>query len=498
MAARKKSNTEQPLRKSGRKIKKTHAGPSLLTQPLGLEGWQDLEPVLLAAIASETPLLLVGTHGCAKSHFLERLAQSLRLEFRFYNASLINYDDLVGIPLPSADRRKLEYISTPSSIWDAEVVFIDEINRTKPELQNKIFPIIHERRVQGIQLEKLRFRWAAMNPPVLEGDESALAYLGAEPLDTALADRFGFVVEVPSWKSLTDNERRRVLEEQFAPAQAFPVDLGQLISNVSRRMEAEKRARHPELDDYLILLTEELLKIGVVFSTRRITTLRQNVLAVHAAREEMAEYAEKKTGLDWCDSAWQALRHSLPQIAEGLAPDEFALRTAHLQAWQLMKTSADTGDRVLLCIADPVKRALEAIRRAENLRPESVGTAIINCLSQEPDESKKPVYALAFYLATHRAVNLPFVALAAMEPHLKSVLREGLVNIQGTEATQRYFRELSSLAKTTEPRHDRAYNRHVMNLAKHVFDVSNSLATCKAATRLFDDLIQSLDIRLAA
>ena len=49
---------------------------SLLTQPLGLEGWADLEPVVLAALASEDPLLLIGRHGSAKSFLLERLAKA--------------------------------------------------------------------------------------------------------------------------------------------------------------------------------------------------------------------------------------------------------------------------------------------------------------------------------------------------------------------------------------------------------------------------------------
>ncbi len=80
---------------------------SLLTQPLGLEGWADLEPVVLAALASEDPLLLIGRHGSAKSFLLERLAKALKLDYRFYNASLINYDDLVGIPVPTEDQRNL-------------------------------------------------------------------------------------------------------------------------------------------------------------------------------------------------------------------------------------------------------------------------------------------------------------------------------------------------------------------------------------------------------
>ena len=176
----------------------TPPAPSLLTRPLGLEGWAHLEPVVLAALASGDPLLLIGRHGTAKSFLLERLAESLALEFRFYNASLVNYDDLVGIPVPDETQTSLRYISTPSAIWDAEVVFIDEISRARPELQNKLFPIIHERRIQGIRLDKLRYRWAAMNPPPDEDSDDEPTYHGAEPLDPALADRFAFIIEVPS------------------------------------------------------------------------------------------------------------------------------------------------------------------------------------------------------------------------------------------------------------------------------------------------------------
>ena len=137
---------------------------SLLTRPLGLLGWETLEPVLLAALTTRDPLLLIGKHGTGKSFLLERLAQALGLVYRFYNASLINYDDLVGIPVPDETRSSLRYITTPTAIWDAEVVFVDELNRTRPDLQNKLFPIIHERRVQGVELEKLALP--------LGGDES--------------------------------------------------------------------------------------------------------------------------------------------------------------------------------------------------------------------------------------------------------------------------------------------------------------------------------------
>ena len=101
---------------------------------LGVQGWQQIEPVILASLISEGPLLLVGPHSTAKTYFFERLAAALNLEFRFYNTSILNFDDLIGVPVPNADHSALHYISTPSSIWAAEAVFFDEINRTRPEL----------------------------------------------------------------------------------------------------------------------------------------------------------------------------------------------------------------------------------------------------------------------------------------------------------------------------------------------------------------------------
>ena len=67
--------------------------------------------------------------------------------------------------MPNGERDAVEYLDVPESVWRAESVFLDEISRCRPEVQNKLFSIVHERRVQGIQLAKLRYRWAAMNPP---------------------------------------------------------------------------------------------------------------------------------------------------------------------------------------------------------------------------------------------------------------------------------------------------------------------------------------------
>ena len=109
---------------------------------LDIEGWTHLDPVLLAALATDAPLLLIGPHGTGKTLLVERLAAALDNEFRHYNASLLNYDDLVGVPMPDETGQSLRFITTPGAIWNTEFVFFDEISRCRPDLQNKLFPII--------------------------------------------------------------------------------------------------------------------------------------------------------------------------------------------------------------------------------------------------------------------------------------------------------------------------------------------------------------------
>ena len=158
-------HTSRPATTIDRPQTKPTSPPSnQLIRSLGIVGLDALEPVILAALASETPLLLVGTHGTAKSLLLCRMCEGLGLVWRHYNASLVNYDDLIGYPLPDASGT-LSFVQTPASVWNAQAVFIDEISRARPDMLNRLFPIIHERKVQGLALPSLRYRWAAMNPP---------------------------------------------------------------------------------------------------------------------------------------------------------------------------------------------------------------------------------------------------------------------------------------------------------------------------------------------
>ena len=281
---------------------------------LGLQGLEGLAPVLVAALATEEPLLLIGPHGTAKTLLLTRIASALGLQFRHYNASLLNFDDLVGFPLPGRDGR-LEYVKTPAAIWGAGAVIFDEISRCRPDIQNKLFPIIHERKVQGLALEGLRFRWAAMNPP--SSDESDNGYLGSEPLDAALADRFAFVVEMPSWEHLSEAEQLAVIRAEDGPVEpAASQQLLDLLGRVRAGLPSIKISLAEGIATYVRTLVALLAQAEIRLSPRRDGMLFRSTLAVHAASVVLDPSTPPS------DTALLTVKHGLPQRAQGIAVQE--------------------------------------------------------------------------------------------------------------------------------------------------------------------------------
>ena len=287
---------------------------------LGVYGYDAVEPVILAALVTEDPLLLVGASGTGKTFLLNSLSEALGLDHRHYNASLISFDDLVGFPYPQPDGSGIKYLQTPATVWGAESLLVDELNRCRPEHQNRFFSLIQERRLQGLPLTKLRYRWAAMNPPALD-DEAG--YLGCEALDQALADRFAFVLTVADWRDLSEADRRLIVDPRGDGAVSS--DGGQLVQFLAAaRAEFEVRVKDPcpWILDYARLVTSALLDGGVRLSPRRSRQLAKNLIALSVVTRIPRE-AQFRLGLRW----------SLPQRATGGNIDEAILAAAHQVAW---------------------------------------------------------------------------------------------------------------------------------------------------------------------
>lgn len=354
---------------------------------IGVYGYDQVEAIVLAALITEDPLLLIGKSGTGKTYLLNSLSEAMGLAHRHYNASLIAFDDLVGFPYPTPDHTGVIYLPTPATIWGAESVLIDEISRCKPEHQNRLFSILYERRLQGIRVESLRYRWAAMNPPALDLLASEDSYSGSEALDQALADRFGFIVETPDWGEL-DEETQMLIADPRGEG-ALSADGGsiraQVESGQARYRQLMLSGATQIVADYARQAATYLGQNRIRISPRRARQLARNLLAVMALRE--GEQREEDFLL--------VLRWSLPQRAWGGAVSEEAIRAAHRIAWQgAFLTGRDRWLHAFALAANLTKRARLLIDECPD--PDAGSLAVAQLLANASKE-----YTAAFALAVY-------------------------------------------------------------------------------------------------
>ena len=303
--------------------------PSLHLPALGVYGFDRYEPVILAALVTEDPMLLIGRSGTGKTFLLNTLSEALGLEHRHYNASLISFDDLVGFPYPDSENSSVKFLETPATVWGAESVLIDEISRCKPEHQNRLFSLIHERRVQGIALTKLRYRWAAMNPAATDQSDME-SYTGSEPLDPALADRFALFMRAGDWDDLNEEERNAVASP--AGEGKVATDDGRLLTRIEecRRLFIQQVETCPQnILDYVTTAVTALNGAKVRISPRRARLMARSLLAATLVN---GAFQEKISRL--------VLECSMPHTTWGAEVAKNILDAAHRLAWEAASKAA--------------------------------------------------------------------------------------------------------------------------------------------------------------
>jgi len=362
---------------------------------LGVYGFDDFEIAILAALVTEDPLLLIGRSGTGKTYLLNSLSEALALEHRHYNAALISFDDLVGFPFPEQEQGTVRFLETPATVWPAESVLIDEISRCKPEHQNRLFALVHERRIQGIALSNLRFRWAAMNPPSgdqADGDD----YLGSEPLDPALADRFSLFVEAADWEQLTEQERRAIATP--AGEGRIADDHGALAASLTKwRHEflAQLGSCPSHLLDYVTAVTNHLVVAGIRISPRRTRLLARSLLAAGIIATDVRE-----------DIYLTILRCSLPHRAWGQQLSADVVQAAHRAAWDSANSKQAAWIHAFLAEPSIARKVEILLDRCPS--PDAGTQAIAQLLATERKER-----AAAFAYVTYPAASAGHLPIGA-------------------------------------------------------------------------------------
>lgn len=352
---------------------------------LGVYGFGSVEPLILAALVSEDPILLIGKAGTGKTFLLNSISEAMGLEHRHYNASLLSFDDLIGFPYPTPDGTSVTFLPTPATIWEAESVLVDELSRCKPETQNKFFSLIHERKMQGISLNRLRYRWAAMNPASLDTLEDDDLYEGSLPLDQALADRFAIVIEVPDWTDLTEQEQERVIDPLGEGA--ISEDDGQLLAfvqSVRPIFERMLSKADPERLSYVRLASTMLTEAGYRISPRRARLIARNITALSAVASSLGidRSFEVRTQLYKLALTW-----SLPHRAwKGSIPIHI-IDSVHAEVVRMVGDSDDENRWVteFTHLASNPQRV--HMLMDSRIDPDTRGIALLQLLEKAPGDS---------------------------------------------------------------------------------------------------------------
>src|SRR5688572_12428694 len=361
---------------------------------LGAYGFEAQEPIILAALASGDPILLIGRSGTGKTFLLNSISEALGLEHRHYNASLISFDDLVGFPYPDEAKASVRFLETPATVWGAESVLIDEISRCKPEHQNRLFSLVHERKIQGLALTRLRYRWAAMNP--CSSDQSGgEEYLGAEPLDPALADRFAVILEVGDWDAMSDADRRLVANPFGEGTVADDGgDLKAALAQWQQAFAANLDHCPAPIVDYVCAATTALRDGGIRLSPRRARLITRTLLAATIVKG----IALDAIGTPAVDALFRSvLDTSLPQRAWGATPDADKVAAAHRLAWNA--TMLQGRDQWLhhFHLQRPLDRKAQLL--VEHCPDPDTGTLAIEQLLANEPKDRAAAFALAAYPA---------------------------------------------------------------------------------------------------
>ena len=175
------------------------------------------ETCILASLLTGEPTLFIGPPGTAKTEIIYMIGSAFResskrkypnnpekwFNFNVYDTSKINFEDLIGWPNPNALRDgKIDFIQSATTIWDKDMIGLDELNRCAEDRQANLFEVIRNRTCMGSPT-KVKFIFSAINP---YGDA------GTNNLSGAIVDRHIFFLHFAGFDKMTSDLRKKVIE----------------------------------------------------------------------------------------------------------------------------------------------------------------------------------------------------------------------------------------------------------------------------------------------
>lgn len=239
------------------------------------------EDVLMAALLTGEPLMMVGNIGTSKSTLASKIAKAIQagawdLKYRRYNANTDNFDDMIGWPSTQGlANDEVRYIGSDTVIWDKDIVFIDEANRAKASTQSKWLTFLDKREMCGITTA-CKIMFGAMNP---------MGVAGTNELGEATIGRFASFIYAPELHEMSQSDQCKVIES--LPGDCLPgLDLW---NQGTSTMEARDPTDYAKVGGALkkLLSNAAVIYEELLGNSKHITTFLQMVFAeVHRAGDD--------------------------------------------------------------------------------------------------------------------------------------------------------------------------------------------------------------------